>query len=436
MPRHSLLIQRFPYGGREDTECVDWLIRTYHQAKLDRRFDRVACDSINDTPITMTRNQALANGVRLGFDFMLMVDSDMSPDAELRAGDPTAKPFFDVAVEHALASAKPCLIAAPYVGPPPLENIYVFQWANRGNTLHPEAANARMEQFTREEAARLQGIQAVGALPTGLMLIDLRCLAKLPQPWTYYEYHAAGEECEACHQRVRGPEERKASTEDVTFSRDLGLLGFGVFCAWDSWAGHNKRYTARKPRPYTTDIVAGRFRKALAAGFHSSDAKIDVKPADWMAEEIARADAVAAAIPAHTGWQEFTGYDAGRPRGWAAEQNPAHPLHQPPAPASLDQTATINLPEFLRPERGVVQSAPLFEAALPGLLADAAQVVAAVPQVVFDGVPLAQPAPNRPWEDHIPPPNPEPERPWNQHGPAAVGEPLTPGDLLSGVPLG
>jgi hypothetical protein len=250
--------QRFPYGGREDTECVDWLIRTYHQAKLDPRFDRVACDSINDTPITMTRNQALANGVRLGFDFMLMVDSDMSPDAELRAGDPTAKPFFDVAVEHALASAKPCLIAAPYVGPPPLENIYVFQWANRGNTLHPEAANARMEQFTREEAARLQGIQAVGALPTGLMLIDLRCLAKLPQPWTYYEYHAAGEECEACHQRVRGPEERKASTEDVTFSRDLGLLGFGVFCAWDSWAGHNKRYTARKPRPYTTDIVATR----------------------------------------------------------------------------------------------------------------------------------------------------------------------------------
>lgn len=276
MPKYSLYIHRFPYGGSEASECVDWLMKTYHQAKLDPRFDRVVTDRLNDTPITMTRNAAIMKARAQGFDYLLIVDSDMAPDVDL-AGDPTAKPFFDVAVDFALANrARPVVIAAPYCGPPPHENIYVFRWANRGNTLHPSAANARLDQFTREEAAVLAGVQEVGALPTGLMLLDLRAFDHLPHPWTYYEYHDAGADCDQCGRRGSGPETQKASTEDVTLTRDLGLLGVGIYCAWDSWAGHIKRYVVGKPRPYTTDVVAVKMREALGRRVYAGEQMIEV----------------------------------------------------------------------------------------------------------------------------------------------------------------
>lgn len=264
MPQYKLLIQRYPYGGTEASECVSWLMATFQKASRDPRFSEVKSSWVNDTPITMTRNQSFIAAKKAGFDFMLLVDSDMAPDVELRA-DPTAVPFYDAAVEYALKSPKPCVVAAPYCGPPPLENVYVFRWANRGNTLHPLAAGAKLDQFTREEAALLAGIQPVGALPTGLMLLDLRVLDKLPHPYTYYEYHEGGkDECPGCHQKARGPEREKASTEDVTFTRDLGMLGVPVLCAWSSWAGHIKRYVVGKPRMYTTDIVSHKMREAVA----------------------------------------------------------------------------------------------------------------------------------------------------------------------------
>ncbi len=270
MPKHSLIIQRFPYGGTEASECVDWLVKTYHRAKLDPRWSDVKCRWINDTPITMTRNRALADARAAGFDFMLLVDSDMAPDVELLRGDPAAVPFYEAAVDHALQSPVPTVIGAPYCGPPPHENVYVFQWANRGNTLDPAAANARLDQYTREQAAMLAGVQEVAALPTGLMLIDLRALDRLPEPWTYYEFEGAGAECEACHQRARGPEAKKASTEDVTFTRDLALLGVPQLCTWSSWAGHIKRYVVGKPRPYTSDVVSKKMRAALERNWWTS----------------------------------------------------------------------------------------------------------------------------------------------------------------------
>ena len=383
MPTYKLLIQRFPYGGREDSECVDWLMATYHKARSDPRFSVVRSPRLNDTPITMTRNAALVNARKAGFDFMFMVDSDMAPDVELLAGDRTARPFYDVAVETLVGRAKPAVIAAPYVGPPPHENVYVFQWANRGGTLDPEAANARLPQFTREHAAMMKGVQPVGALPTGLMFIDLRAIDKLPHPYTYYEYKDAGRsECEKCGHRERGPEAEKSSTEDVTFTRDLGLLGIDILCAWDSWAGHNKRYTARKPRPYTVDVVGEKMRAALARGVHAGESEEIVEEPDWVAE---RERAQAAELDRLVATRGNNGFNV-----------------------------TIDREAFLRPEPGTVPApSPLDQTA----------------QVVFDGQVMNQVAASgQPWLEFMPPPDPSPQPP-----PLA---PVTPGDLLATVPMG
>lgn len=401
MPSYKLLIQRFPYGGREDTECVSWLMDTFHKAKLDPRFSEVRTAGLNDTPITMTRNRALADARGYGFDFVLMVDSDMTPDCEL-GEDPTAVPFFDCAVEYALKSPKPCVIAAPYVGPPPHENIYVFRWGNRGNTLDPKAANTHLDQFTREEAAVLAGVQEVGALPTGLMLVDLRALAELPHPWTYYEFAGAGEECPACHQKARGPEARKDSTEDVTFTRDLGLLGVPILCAWSSWAGHNKRYIARKPRPYTTDIVSHKMRDAIGRRVFAGDELVDVKPSARVAKLIADAE------HRDTNTYDLSRHNAGeqsRPRGRAAEQRPEHPLNG-------DVMTRLVFPQ-------------------PGTLG--------LDRTADDWLAGQTPEPRPPLFPELPPVHPDVlAAGLGQWTPPAAprGEPLTPLDLLRGVPLG
>lgn len=287
MPKYKVLIARFPYGGAECSESVDWLIRTSIQISHDPRFELLR-GRINDTPITMTRNQVVERARQAGVDFLVMLDSDQAPDCELGA-DPLARPFWESTIEFMLAQKEPCLVAAPYCGPPPHENVYVFQWADL-ETGNVDGQGVRIVQYTREQAAVMTGIQPVCALPTGLILIDMKALPRDKKgPFFYYEYQGDGPRCERCGERARGPEARKSSTEDCTFSRDLSLGGVPLFCNWDAWAGHVKKKMVRKPRPMTADVVAARIRPAILANRHAGD-RLVLMDSPELAHEIQEAE--------------------------------------------------------------------------------------------------------------------------------------------------
>ncbi|HUR52942.1 MAG TPA: hypothetical protein VMZ71_02340 [Gemmataceae bacterium] len=288
MPHYKLAVGRFPYGGTEHTECVDWLIDVSWKLSRDPRFT-VCFLKENDTPITMTRNKMFQDAIRMGADFLLIVDSDMAPDVE--RGDPEARPFLESSLQFVLDHPGPCVVAAPYCGPPPHENVYVFQWLNRETGVPVEDAGLKLDQFTREQAALMRGITEVAALPTGLMLIDVRALKALPAPHTYYEYAGDGPACQACDQKKRGPEVEKISTEDVTFTRDLSMAGVKVYCNWDAWAGHVKKKVVRKPRPYTVDVVAQKMREAIIRGQRDGESVREIKASERFAADIARAQA-------------------------------------------------------------------------------------------------------------------------------------------------
>lgn len=256
------MVARFPYGGTEASPCVDWLMAADRLLRADRRVSAVEHWRVNDTPITMGRNRAMRVARALDADILVMVDSDMAPDLYL-GQDPNARPFLAVALDFLLGHAGPAVIAAPYLGPPPHENVYVFRWRNKQSD-HPHA-DAELSQYTREEAAAMGGVHEAAALPTGLIAIDMRCHdlvrdAKLaaakadprvrPTPFFYYEW--------ADDDAVE-----KSSTEDVTFSRDLSLAGVPQYCAWDSWAGHIKTKVVGRPMPYTPDAVAESLRLAV-----------------------------------------------------------------------------------------------------------------------------------------------------------------------------
>lgn len=257
----KLLIARFPFGNSEAPSVTDWVTDVYHKAKLDTRFKAVHRVRVDDTPITMGRNRVLKAALDKGIDLVLMVDSDMDPDLPY----PGAKPFWDSSLEFILNHKGPCALAAPYCGPPPHENVYIFHWTAASND-NPNV-DVSLSQYTREHAMLMAGIQEVAALPTGVFLLDVRAL-KVPgfnPPWFDYEY-------------TDKYQTHKSTTEDVFFTRNLSLAGVPMYCNWDAWAGHHKRKMVHKPQGLTIDAVREQFRDAVVSGVSDQDRLIDVTP--------------------------------------------------------------------------------------------------------------------------------------------------------------
>lgn len=243
---YSVMIGTFSYGGNGGIpnmafDTAYWIANQMLFLERHPQIDRFGWHDIADTPIPMTRNQMIETARRNGYDYLLIVDSDMAPDLYVNQDgtpvserEPTAKPFLESSLKFAMEryDRGPVIVAAPYCGPPPIENVYMFLWRNKASD-HPEDSDASLEQYTREEASYEVGIAPVAAAPTGLMLIDLRIVEitepKLEgdNPWFYYQY----------------PDILKTfkhATEDVTFTRDISLRGCQVygynplFCNWDS----------------------------------------------------------------------------------------------------------------------------------------------------------------------------------------------------------
>ena len=276
--KFSVGIVTFSYGGNggissEVPDIREWMIPLVAAAGQDERIGSIRVWNLSDTPITMTRNRAVIQARQHGIDVLLMVDSDMKPDL-LAGQDPAAKAFFpsafDFLVKH--YHKGPCVIGAPYCGPPPAECVYVFRWQNM-QSEHPNP-DFQLEMYDRHTAAKLAGIQECAALPTGLIMYDMRAFELTEpksdgdKPWFYYEWkdkYAA----------------EKASTEDVTMTRDLSLVGAQklgynpVFCNWDAWAGHWKPKCVGKPVFIAPDHIAGKMKQSFEAAVDPSSRIVD-----------------------------------------------------------------------------------------------------------------------------------------------------------------
>lgn len=258
----KVMLARFPGNHHEDPDTVSWMLKLAMDAVRDPRVSEFKCFVKSDTPITMVRNECVQNALDLGIDYLVMIDNDMKPDCP-RPGKPFA-PFWKSSFDWIFRRGAPAVIASPYVGPNPHNNIYIFRWSNHNN-YDPGAF--RLRQFSREEAAERSGIEQVSALPTGLVLIDMRVFDRMPHPWFEYEWMQDGRPCHHCGQQKPGPRMAKASTEDVYWSRNLAFLwadvpGAGVFCNWDSWSIHIKRSYCLPPEIPTVNPMYDRAREA------------------------------------------------------------------------------------------------------------------------------------------------------------------------------
>jgi predicted O-methyltransferase YrrM len=283
------------YGGNggiasEVPDIRKWMLRTVKAMYADDRIDQIHELTINDTPITMVRNDFVQHARESKCDLLVMVDSDQSPDLYL-GKDAEALPFwessFDFLWKH--YEKGPVCIGAPYCGPPPhptkggMENVYVFHWsANESPTWggHNDSMPV-MQQYTRAHANMMKGIGEVAALPTGLILYDMRCFDLMTPPYFDYEY---------TDQYRR----RKASTEDVYNTRNIALAGYAqlkynpVFCNWDAWAGHWKPKCVGRPYTFSVDAVSDGLKDAIDQNvtFKERLANVDYDNPDPNAEKV------------------------------------------------------------------------------------------------------------------------------------------------------
>jgi hypothetical protein len=277
-------IVTFSYGGNggissEVPDIREWMIPAVLDLSKDDRVSEVRIWNLSDTPITMTRNRAVLQAREYGVDVLVMVDSDMKPD--ILAGHADAKPFLksslDFLIDH--YHKGPCCIGAPYCGPPPVECVYVFRWNNMAsNNPNPDF---QLEMVDRHTAVKMAGIQECAALPTGLIMYDMRCFgltepkSEEDRPWFYYEWkdkYAAD----------------KASTEDVTQTRDLSLVGVQklgyspVYCNWDAWAGHWKPKCVGKPQVLSAKDISNKMKMCWEANVDPGVKLVDIPQPAWL----------------------------------------------------------------------------------------------------------------------------------------------------------
>ena len=271
----------FAYGGNggissETPDIREWQVPLVCELSRDPRIDNIRIFNISDTPITMSRNDAILKARSYGVDVLVMVDSDMKPDMYV-GQDPEAKPFFqssfDFLVNH--YAKGPCVIGAPYCGPPPAECVYVFEWRDM-QSGHPNP-DFQLKMYERSQAAKMAGIQPCAALPTGLIMFDMRVFDIIEPKdekdgsFAYYEWtdkYASS----------------KASTEDVTMTRDICLkgtekLGYNpVHCNWDAWAGHWKPKCVGKPQFIEAKHISSKLKQCWEANYDPTVKLVDLKP--------------------------------------------------------------------------------------------------------------------------------------------------------------
>ena len=265
----------FSYGGNggissEVPDIREWMVPLVSELSRDERVDQIRIWNLADTPITMTRNRAVLQAREFGVDVLVMIDSDMKPD--LGGSKPFFTSSFDFLVDH--YHKGPVIIGAPYCGPPPNECVYVFRWQNQ-QSLNPNP-DFQLEMYDRHTAVKLAGIQECAALPTGLIMYDMRVFELTEpkqegdKPWFYYEHPDLYQS-------------QKASTEDVTMTRDVSLVGTQklgynpVFCNWDAWAGHWKPKCVGKPIFIDAKGVSDKMKSCWEAGVDNEVKLIDFR---------------------------------------------------------------------------------------------------------------------------------------------------------------
>lgn len=272
----TVLIARLSYNGTERVEIANWLVQTAIELHNHPRVANVFHKIMMGYPTPRIRNSVMKLCREKGIHFAVMIDDDTVPDVHSPGAAvgyehlPKMRDqqnFFPAALDFALEHPGPCVIGAPYCAGPPEERVLVSRFREKQSDDPSAHCNGglKLECFTRDEAAPKTGFEMVSALPTGLILIDMRVCAVLKPPYFDYEY--------------RDEEQTElASTEDTVFSRNALYLGVPQYVAWQSWCAHLKIKAVGRPRKYPLAAVPAQVNQSIREGVERE--RREARPAD------------------------------------------------------------------------------------------------------------------------------------------------------------
>lgn len=188
---------------------------------------RVHMFDVCSSRIILNRNTTIQAAKKRNCRWVLMCDPDMSPD--VYAGSIEGQREF---LLPSLAWARlwyhqhgrGCVVGAPASCGPPSFKLNIF-----GIT-----AEGEMKQLEENDLPAEPSFEAIAAIGTGLILIDMKVFDHLPVPYFNDEY--------------RDREMTQVATgQDIYFGRECNRHGISVFANWYSWAGHWKTCCLGRP---------------------------------------------------------------------------------------------------------------------------------------------------------------------------------------------
>jgi hypothetical protein len=188
----------------------------------NRVVDSIVNHYTSGSRIAMGRNLQVKEAMQLGLSHLLFIDPDMLPDTYLEA-DPQATPVWDTFWSFMQANPG-SVLAAPYCGPPPKEEVHVFSPNPSGD----------LKRVSREQAAALHGWQQVGGAGTGFMLIDMDVFKALKNPYFHDVY-------------TDETESKLRNSQDVDFSKKCWEAGIPMYVNFDCWCDHQQMVHIRRP---------------------------------------------------------------------------------------------------------------------------------------------------------------------------------------------
>ena len=318
----DVLVACLAYGGNGGIATIlpdiaFWLAKTAVAVHKDDRVGRFEFKQFGDIPLTMARNSIVKYANDHEFDVIVMIDSDNHPDLYL-GKDTASLPFWDTSFNFLYERRMrgvPTVVCAPYCGPPPhpteggMENVYVFHAEEtETDVMKNGGCNFHVIAYDRNTAAKMRGIQQIAAGPTGVIMYSTDAFDVMPvhqktkgdildefqagtltkertlrllsmESWFFYEY-------------TDQYQTNKASTEDVTNTREIQMAGIEkfkeplVFCNWDAWAGHHKPKCVGKPTPLTMEQINPSYIEAVLSGSSNATQIRDIDYSANIPEEL------------------------------------------------------------------------------------------------------------------------------------------------------
>lgn len=173
--------------------------------------------------IHVCRNQAVDDAREFKATHLMFMDPDIVVDAYVGLKS-WAKRWWPEAWKSAIGDRKQAVLGAPYVGQAGLVQVF----------------DLNRQRFQADDVSTRSGWERIGAIGTGLLLIDMKVFDRLDETGEKMPYFADAFE--------DWRQAKMIATQDLFFCERCRKAGIPIYVNWDCWCAHWQNQPVLSPR--------------------------------------------------------------------------------------------------------------------------------------------------------------------------------------------